>query len=525
MKTRLILLLAAFAFAAISPAHGQQKSGLQWETEADAYYAQGHSGSTPAERAEAFKKAAEHFEEAAKAYEAEGRADRAAAARTRAEQIRKHKMQTPTNSPRRGASSSGFHLGAGVIAPPAPSPLMQGPGLPDQLNDAVFADPALFEQLMERLGGEFFIGDPDAATFPGVEMGGENRLIPGLGLGVGFCFGLELGLRLGWFQTSWSGYFPYTVFPFSAGEPTVMQGVLSASASGLLGDAQARYYLPGRVLRPYIGGGVRGQWALSQSSSADMAGVALPFETTAMPAPIFSVFGDAGLRLNLGRNAYVQAGASYAKGPGSENYGVMGEAGLGWRFGGDCPGRRGVPSGPPVLVSVENDNCECGAVRFEVKEGVIEDRFKRQQKFENIKFDSGEKTSEVVKYKPDNKDEAIDLEVLPGDIIKFKIDGLETLCTGCSGMRDCKPDKVKVFTAKGKTKKTKDDQGKEILAPDYKEVAKPDKEQTFQLSANETFPVEIFIKVRYDCIADNKNKCKTAKCEKIFVMVFKKKAQ
>lgn len=45
----------------------------------------------------------------------------------------------------------------------------------------------------------------------------------------------------------------------------------------------------------------------------------------------FSAFGDAGLRLNLGRNAYLQAGASYAKVPGAE-YAVMGEVGLGWRF-------------------------------------------------------------------------------------------------------------------------------------------------------------------------------------------------
>jgi hypothetical protein len=234
-----------------------------------------------------------------------------------------------------GGSDNGAWVtitGSGLAPFGKPAVLTTSPALLDELNDVVFADPALFGMIMERLGSEFYIGDPDGATFPGAVMEGENRIIPGLGIGVGFRSGLEIGLRAGLFQTSWTGSFPITVFPFDGSEPTGTQGVLSASASGVLGDAQLRYYLPGRALRPYIGGGVRGQWALRQSSSADIAGIALPFEMKPMPDAVFSAFGDAGLRLNLGRHAFLQAGASYGKIPGGD-YGLMGEAALGFHIG------------------------------------------------------------------------------------------------------------------------------------------------------------------------------------------------
>lgn len=344
MKTHFIFLFAVITFSIISPALGQQKTGAQWEAEADRFYEHGHRDDlTPAQKAEAFKKAAERFEKAAEAYRTEGEADKAAAMKTRAEQIRKYKVTftnkglddeasaRPGPKPARAVSSSGLHLSVGLVVPPAPSAITHDPGLLDQLNEDVFADPLLFGYLLERLGSEFYIGDPNNSNTEAKAMSGSSQVIPGASLGLGFCSGLELGLRLHRFNVSWTGVFPYTVFPGGTGRAGNYEGALAASATGLLGDVQVRYYLPGRLLRPYLGGGARGQWVLSSSSSAEMAGVALPFEMNAVAGNTFSAFGDAGLRLNLGRNAYLQAGASYAKVPGAE-YAVMGEVGLGWRF-------------------------------------------------------------------------------------------------------------------------------------------------------------------------------------------------
>ncbi|MBX2927221.1 MAG: hypothetical protein KF852_05245 [Saprospiraceae bacterium] len=340
MKTQFIFLFAVITFSIISPTFGQQKTGAQWEAEGQQFYEYGHNPElTPDARAEAFKKAAERFEKAAEAYKAEGSADKAEAMKTRAGQIRKYKVQMehdeastrPETKPRRAVSSSGLHLGVGLIVPPSSSTITQGSELLEQLNEAVFSDPVLLGYLFERLGGEFFIGDPNNGNTEGIAMSGSNRVIPGISMGLGFCSGLELGLRVHQFSASWSGTFPYTVFPGGTGRMGNYTGALAASATGLLGDVQARYYLPGRMVRPYLGVGARGQWVFSNSSSAEMAGVALPFEMNPVAHNTFSAFGDAGIRFYLGRSAYLQAGASYARGPVAE-YAVMGEVGLGWRF-------------------------------------------------------------------------------------------------------------------------------------------------------------------------------------------------
>ena len=223
-------------------------------------------------------------------------------------------------------------LAVGALGGVQPASIaLVGPDQANALAEAVFSNPQLFEQLFEALGGEFAFGDM-SGHIPDIAMSGSSQIIPGLGIGLGFCSGLEIGLSIHSFQTEWKGTFPYTVFPGGTGRAQRYEGSLSASASGLLGDVQARYYLPGRVVRPYLGGGARGQWVLRSSSSAEMAGVALPFELNPVSSNTFSVYGDAGLRLNLGRNAFVQAGAAYAKVPGAD-YAVMGEVGLGWRFG------------------------------------------------------------------------------------------------------------------------------------------------------------------------------------------------
>jgi hypothetical protein len=404
------------------------------------------------------------------------------------------------------ANGPRLHLAVGALGSLQPASItLAGPEVANALAEAVFSNPLLFEHLFEALGGEFAFGDM-SGHIPGIAMSGSSQIIPGLGIGLGLCSDLEIGLSIHSFQMEWKGTFPYTVFPGGTGRAQRYEGSLSASAFGLLGDVQARYYLPGRVVRPYLGGGARGQWVLQSSSSAEMAGVSLPFEMNPVSSNTFSVYGDAGLRLNLGRNAYLQAGASYARVPGAE-YAVMGEVGLGWRFGRGCSSNRVAPTGSPVLASVENDRCECGEVSFSAS-AVLWLRGGRPALVEALELNSGMKTKAVF-----SKEKA-----MKGDQVDIILRKLEAHCTECN-KGECEAKDVKVsYKSKDLFDKKQDKEIYHLLEESLKEGEPAYKMAAKRIVTEDKEDIEIFIKVAYKCKGKDKN-CKETACEKVFSIV------
>lgn len=210
-------------------------------------------------------------------------------------------------------------------------------GVPSQnvpfanLQKAAFT-PGTFEQLFERLGGEFFIGNPSGQPSQSVEMSGTTSAMPGLRLGV--RVGKRFEIRAGgqYFQTKWSGTVPVLVmppFPHDPPQPKTLQGTLSAASSGILAEADLAFFFTEGRVRPYMRGGVRGQFPMQGESGAEIAGVALPLEIEPL-ATEFSPFGGAGLRWNVAKNIFVEAGASYGKVSG--NFVPSAEFGIGWAF-------------------------------------------------------------------------------------------------------------------------------------------------------------------------------------------------
>lgn len=193
--------------------------------------------------------------------------------------------------------------------------------------------PGAVEQLFEQLGGQFFIGNLSGQPSQSVEMNGQTQAMPGLRLGVRTGSRFEIRAGAQHFKSEWSGDFPIFVmpqFPHEPAQPKTLQGSTSASASGMLLDVETVFFVAGRgVVQPYLKGGLRGQFPMQSESAAEIAGVSLPLEVEPLTTE-FSPFGGAGARLNFLKNAFVEAGLTYAKSAG--RYSAEVGASLGWQF-------------------------------------------------------------------------------------------------------------------------------------------------------------------------------------------------
>lgn len=220
-----------------------------------------------------------------------------------------------------------FFIGGAITETPVQ--IATGSDIENQLKNNFLGKPENFQQLLEGFGGPFFIGDFEG-RFTDIELSGKAKIMPGIGVAVEAFPNFEIGLRGYYFQREWKGHFPVSVFP-SQTEPYTAQGEVNASASGFLADLQLRYLFFGKPIGIYVEGGVRGQFGLTNETNAKISEI----ETLLEFQPCkdgFAPYGGAGARLLMGRNAFVQAGASYAKWPGGK-YGPGGELSLGWTFG------------------------------------------------------------------------------------------------------------------------------------------------------------------------------------------------
>lgn len=334
------------------PALGQE-TAAQLEKAAHESYQRGYTEEKKEDKVKAFEEAAELFDKAADAYRKEGDAEKATsmegwakAARSNAEHYGTFnngfqnqysavwsriaitgpasKMPANDRRPRFNTSFTGaFPLG-GVADQDIPL---------DNLRNAAFA-PGAAEQLFEQLGGQVFIGNPSSQPTQTVGLSGRAQAMPGLRLGLRLGNRFELSASGQYFSSKWSGKFPVAVFPYSTHEqqqqPKTLQGSASASASGMLLDVGATFFVTSGAVKPYLKGGARGQLPIQNKSAAEIAGVLLPLEISPV-ATEFSPFGGAGLRVGFLKNGFVDAGCSFGKLPRGGYKPSLG-VGIGWGF-------------------------------------------------------------------------------------------------------------------------------------------------------------------------------------------------
>jgi len=302
------------------------------------------------------KEAAKHYEAAAKQWEKMGHSMMAESARDKA------KWLPVVHQPR-------YHIGL-IGSLPLGNVTSQNVRV-ESLQSAMFSTGTM-EQLFEQLQGEFFIGSLSGQSAQNFEMHGTTQAMPGLRLGhhLGNRFELRAGGH--YFQTKWSGNFPVVVFPFEqdpSKPPQTQQGSLSASSSGILAEADLAYFFTSGTIRPFVHGGIRGQFPTQNESGATLAGVAIPLETTPIGSS-YSPFGGAGLRVGFLKNGFVEAGASYGKVPGG-GYVPSLEVGVGLRFGTTQNKGNDLDKTIPIgdkncNICLEDGKCECGDISFEL---------------------------------------------------------------------------------------------------------------------------------------------------------------
>ncbi len=200
------------------------------------------------------------------------------------------------------------------------------------LQHAAFA-PGTFEQLFEKLGGEFFIGNPSGQPTQTAGLSGRAEAMPGLRLGVRLGTRFELRATAQHFRAEWSGEFPVLVLPqFSQDyqQPKTLLGNVNTSLSAVLVDIGSAFFIGNGVINPYLEGGVRGQFPMQMESGAEIAGVSLPLETEPVGAS-FSPFGGAGVRCVFLKNGFVEADCSFGKLASGDYQPAIG-IGVGWGF-------------------------------------------------------------------------------------------------------------------------------------------------------------------------------------------------
>lgn len=206
--------------------------------------------------------------------------------------------------------------------------------LHDNFTRSIATQPAVVEQIMERMEGVFVPGvntHPSQHTLPDATLQASAQIMPGLQLGFSLSRNLEVSLGAHYFSSTFTGRLPITVFPFENPAPRIEYGAINASSNGLLMDFSLRYLLPGKKVRPYLEAGAQRLSVLQNETHLEIAGLQLPFDEI-KTAPGFSAYAGAGVRAYLGANAYLQAGAMLSKWPGS-GYAPGGHVSLGWTFG------------------------------------------------------------------------------------------------------------------------------------------------------------------------------------------------
>lgn len=160
-----------------------------------------------------------------------------------------------------------------------------------------------------------------------VPLHGRHRPMPGLQFNIRTGRRLEIQTRAQYFRTDWSGRFPVVLPPDGNSIPTTGNGVLNASARGVLLKTGGAYFLTNGTVQPFVCVGFGGQFTLRNESETMTGNMSVPggFEP---PGATWSVYGGGGMRVICGRQILIEAGYTLGGRCGSV------ELGVGWRIGG-----------------------------------------------------------------------------------------------------------------------------------------------------------------------------------------------
>lgn len=291
----LLSCLFALAFNIKAPAQSTA-AGLQ--AAAESAYDRGYTAEKPAEQANAFDEAADLFEQAAKAYRAEGQEEKAKSAEHMAglaHQNAEHRRQmseTAFFSPMSALANPHYKLyspkprrfyllpEAGKLFPGKGGlEAFDGGGI-DQLHQSLFSNPALLEQLFEKLGGEFFIGSFSAPGTLG-DFRQEEDLYKGISAGIRLSPHWQLEGALGLYQSRITTGFPVTAFQPETPEPYSFSGQLSTELRNTEASLGASYFLCTGTVRPFAGLGLHFSGAKPGETEATIEGITFPLETVA----------------------------------------------------------------------------------------------------------------------------------------------------------------------------------------------------------------------------------------------------
>ena len=237
---------------------------------------------------------------------------------------------------------AGFHpfwqvgLSGGVsLNNPVQAQAFDGGGL-GKVQQQVYSDPALSEQLFEALGGEFFIGNPSSQTDQGSFSQSQS---PSLGLTVALRLTPRLQVEGGAARSrsEVGGGFPVAVFSYQNGQPQTLQGSLNTELEHLRAQFGGAWFLGKSTFQPFLGVGVQFSKTAASTTQASIAGVDFPVSEQPSVSAL-GAYGTAGVEVHpafpLFFKAAFQVGTEKTPSSGGTETALRSSvlAGVGWRF-------------------------------------------------------------------------------------------------------------------------------------------------------------------------------------------------
>ncbi len=210
------------------------------------------------------------------------------------------------------------------------TPIIPDVDMGAQLRQRFIENPVVFLDLTEKLGGTFVMGNFESQV-PEIELQAKSvQWMPGLGFSLEPLRRLEVSFSGYYFQTEWSAEFPVSVFAYTS-EPYTTTGNIQSDAKGMTVNLGLRYLTFDHAIQPYVEVGMRSLIEFSHESSALLEGISMEMDFSPVESFI-APFGGVGIRANLGRSWFLQAGAVYARQQGGAVFAPSGLISAGVRF-------------------------------------------------------------------------------------------------------------------------------------------------------------------------------------------------
>jgi hypothetical protein len=210
------------------------------------------------------------------------------------------------------------------------TPIIPDVDMGAQLRQGFIENPVVFLDLTEKLGGTFVMGNFES-QLPEIELQAKSvQWMPGLGFSLEPLRRLEVSFSGYYFQTEWRAEFPVSVFAYTS-EPYTTTGNIQSDGKGMTVNLGLRYLTFDHAIQPYVEVGMRSLIEFTHESSAMLEGISMEMDFSPVESFI-APFGGVGIRANLGRSWFLQAGAVYARQQGGAVFAPSGLISAGVRF-------------------------------------------------------------------------------------------------------------------------------------------------------------------------------------------------